>query len=83
MSDAVLVAVLSLSGTLIGSLAGIMTANKLAMWRIEQLEKKVAEHNGIKDRTVILEQGQKTLFRLHDENRDDIRELLEYHKEEK
>lgn len=83
MSDAVLVAVLSLSGTLIGSLAGIMTANKLAMWRIEQLEKKVAEHNGIKDRTVILEQGQKTLFRLHDENRNDIRELLEYHKEEK
>ena len=69
MSDAVLVAVLSLSGTLIGSLAGIMTANKLATWRIEQLEKKVAEHNGIKDRTVILEQGQKTLFRLHDENR--------------
>ena len=83
MSDAVLVAVLSLSGTLIGSLAGIMTVNKLAMWRIEQLEKKVAEHNGIKDRTVILEQGQKTLFRLHDENRNDIRELLEYHKEEK
>ena len=83
MSDAVLVAVLSLSGTLIGSLAGIMTANKLATWRIEQLEKKVAEHNGIKDRTVILEQGQKTLFRLHDENRNDIRELLEYPKEEK
>ena len=43
----------------------------------------MAEHNGIKDRTVILEQGQKTLFRLHDENRNDIRELLEYHKEEK
>ena len=83
MSDAVLVAVLSLSGTLIGSLAGLMTAIKLATWRIEQLEKKVAEHNGIKDRTVILEQGQKTLFRLHDENRNDIRELLEYHKEEK
>ena len=38
MSDAVLVAVLSLSGTLIGSLAGILTANKLVVWRIEQLE---------------------------------------------
>ena len=55
MSDAVLVAVLSLSGTLIGSLAGIMTANKLATWRIEQLEKKVAEHNKIVERTYKLE----------------------------
>lgn len=83
MSDAVLVAVLSLSGTLIGSLAGILTANNLVVWRIEQLEKKVSEHNGIKDRTVILERDQKTLFRLHDENREAIRELQDYHKEER
>ena len=43
----------------------------------------MSEHNGIKDRTVILERDQKTLFRLHDENREAIRELQDYHKEER
>lgn len=83
MSEGVLVALLSMAGTLLGSIAGIMTANKLTMWRIEQLEKKVEKHNGLNDRTVILERDQKTLFRLHDENRSDIRELQEYHKEDR
>ena len=37
----IIVGVLSLVGTLIGSIAGIMTAQKLTVYRIEQLEKKV------------------------------------------
>lgn len=37
----IVVGVLSLVGTLIGSIAGIMTAQKLTVYRIEQLEKKV------------------------------------------
>lgn len=55
MSDAVLVALLSLAGTVIGSLVGILTANKLTNYRIEQLEKKVDKHNSVVERTYKLE----------------------------
>lgn len=34
-------------GTTIGSIAGILTANKLTNYRIEQLEKKVSAHNNL------------------------------------
>ena len=47
MSEAVIVAILSLLGTLVGSLAGILTANKLTNYRIAQLEKKVEKHNSV------------------------------------
>lgn len=50
MAPEVFVAVLSLLGTLIGSLAGIITANKLTTYRIEQLEKKVDKHNNLIER---------------------------------
>lgn len=55
MSDAVIVAILSLIGTLVGSVAGIMTANKLVLYRIEQLEKKVEKHNNVVERVFTLE----------------------------
>lgn len=60
MSDVVLVGVLSLAGTLIGSVAGIMTANKLTAYRIEQLEKKVDKHNTLVERMVVVEQSTKS-----------------------
>ena len=59
MGSEVLVAVLSLTGTLIGTLGGILTANKLTAYRIEQLEKKVNKHNQVIERTFRLE-GQMT-----------------------
>ena len=59
MPDAVFVAVLSLIGTLGGSLLGILAANKLTNYRIEQLEQKVQKHNNIVERTFKLE-GQMT-----------------------
>ena len=68
MGEAILVAVLSLCGTLIGSIAGILTANKLTNYRIEQLEKKVEKHNGVIERTFRLE------GRMN-ETEHDVREL--------
>lgn len=44
MSDIVIVALLSLVGTVIGSFAGILVANKLSNYRIEQLEKKLDKY---------------------------------------
>ena len=55
MDNTVIVALLSLAGTAIGSVAGIMAANKMAMYRIEQLEKKVAQHNSLVERMYKLE----------------------------
>lgn len=55
MSEAIIVAVLALIGTLGGTFGGILTANKLTNYRIEQLEKKVEKHNGIIERVYQLE----------------------------
>ena len=68
MSEGVLVALLSLAGTLLGSLAGILTASRLTNYRIEQLEKKVEKHNQVMERTFCLE-GRMT------EAEHDIRDL--------
>ena len=55
MSEVVVVAILSSIGTLMGSLCGILTANKLTNYRIEQLEKKVEKHNQVIERVYKLE----------------------------
>ena len=52
MTDTVIVAIISLLGTLLGSFGG----TQLVKYRIEQLEKKVEKHNSIVERTYILEE---------------------------
>jgi len=39
----------------LGSLAGILTANRLVVYRIEQLEAKVSKHNNLVERIYRLE----------------------------
>ena len=67
MQTEILVAVLSLAGTLLGSLAGILAANKLTTYRIEQLEKKVEKHNCLNDRLIVAEQSCKSAHHRLDE----------------
>jgi hypothetical protein len=55
----ILVAVLSFVGTCIGSIAAIMTSNRLVTYRIDQLEMKVQKHNDVINRTYILEEQMK------------------------
>ena len=55
MQPEIIVALLSLVGTLAGSLLGVLASNKLTNYRIEQLEKKVAAHNNVIERTYKLE----------------------------
>ena len=55
MSEGVIVAVLSLVGTLAGTFGGILVSNKLTNYRLEQLEKKVQAHNNLVERTYHLE----------------------------
>ena len=55
MQPEITVALLAFLGTLIGTLGGILTANKLTNYRIAQLEKKVEKHNSVVERTYRLE----------------------------
>lgn len=56
MSDAIIVALIGLAGSGLGSLIGIFASQKLTGYRLEQLEKKVGEHNKVVERTYKLEQ---------------------------
>ena len=55
MSDVIVVALISLAGTALGTWGGIRQANKLTNYRIEQLERKVDKHNNVIERTYQLE----------------------------
>ena len=50
MNEAILTALLSLLGTMMGTFGGIITGTKLMNYRIEQLEKKVEKHNNVVER---------------------------------
>ena len=67
MQPEMVVAVCSMIGTLVGSLAGIMTANKLTNYRIEQLADKVKKHNNLIERMAIVEQSAKSAHHRIDE----------------
>ena len=68
MSDAIIVAILGFAGTLMGSLLGVVAAQKLTQYRLQQLEEKVNRHNNLIERTYKLE-GQM------EECRHDLKEL--------
>lgn len=55
MDNTIFIAILSLVGTCIGSLAGILTANKLVNYRLSQLEDKVSKHNNLIERMYSVE----------------------------
>ena len=73
MSETVIVALLSLVGTVAGSALGVIASNKLIQYRLEQLEKKVQAHNNLIERSYKIE-GQL------EECQHDIRDLKSYHK---
>lgn len=58
MTPEIIVAILSMAGTAIGSITGVLAANKLTNYRISQLEKKVDKHNTVIERTFLIEQTQ-------------------------
>jgi len=56
MGPEIIIALIGLAGSVIGSFAGIMVSAKLTTYRLEQLEKKVEKHNNIVERTYKLEE---------------------------
>ena len=73
MPDAVIVALISGSFTLVGTILGIVASAKMTNYRIEQLEKKVEKHNNVVERTYKLE------GRMN-EAEHDLKDLKQYHK---
>ena len=67
MPTEIVVAGLSLFGTLGGSIIGILTANQLTKYRIEQLENKVNKHNNLVERMIVVEQSTKSAHHRIDE----------------
>ncbi|MBO5747374.1 MAG: hypothetical protein J6S13_09870 [Clostridia bacterium] len=80
MNDAIIVAVLSLVGTLGGSLLGILAANKLTNYRIEQLEKKVEKHNSVIERVYKLEKHEAVIDEEIKVANHRIDDLEDFHK---
>lgn len=58
MPTEIMVALIGLVGSAIGTFTGILASSKLTNYRIEQLEKKVDKHNTVIERTFKLEEGQ-------------------------
>jgi hypothetical protein len=56
MSDTILVAVIGLCGSGLGSLIGVIASSRLTQYRLEQLEKRVQTHNRLIERTYKLEE---------------------------
>ena len=61
MDSTIVIALISFAGTLLGTFGGIITSNKLTTYRIEQLEKKVEQHNNVVKRVYELEK-EKAVF---------------------
>ena len=57
MNNAIIVSLIGLAGSALGSLCGVLVNTKLSNYRIEQLEKKVDKHNHVIDRVYKLEQS--------------------------
>ena len=79
MNSDIVLALLSLFGTVTGSITGILVANRLSTYRIEQLEKKIDKYadnvDEIKERLIVVEQSTKSAHK----RLDDISDQLNIH----
>lgn len=85
MASEIIIGLLSLCGTTIGSVAGILTANKLTNYRIGQLEKKVDKHNNVISRTYALEtrmEVQEEKIKVANHRIDDLEHLEHAHNDD-
>lgn len=78
--ESIIVAILSLVGTLAGSLGGILAANKMTNYRIQQLEIKVEKHNKVIERVYELEKDEAVIDEEIRVINHRIADLEKYHK---
>ena len=73
MTD-IVVALIALLGTMLGTFGGILTSSKLTNYRIQQLEGKVEKHNNFAERIPLI-QAELT------DHKERIEHLEKYHEE--
>ena len=61
METDVIVALIALAGTVLGSSGGVLVSSKLTAYRLQQLEKRVAEHNNYARRMPVVEEQIKVI----------------------
>ncbi len=61
MDSNIVVALIALAGTALGTFGGILTSSKLTSYRLQQLEKRVAEHNHYAERIPVVEEQIKVI----------------------
>ena len=71
MSETIIISLISLVGTLAGSLGGILVSSKMTNYRIAQLAKKVDKHNNFAEKIPIINEQIKVInHRLEDLERE-------------
>ncbi len=80
MTETIVVSLISLAGTLVGSLLGVIATARLTTYRLEQLEKKVDKHNNVVERVYILEKHEEVVEEKIKTANHRIDDLEEYHK---
>ncbi len=73
MTD-IMVALIALFGTMIGTFGGILTSSKLTNYRIQQLESKVEKHNNFAVKIPIMQAEL-------DDHKERIEHLEKYHEQ--
>ncbi len=73
MTD-IVVALIALFGTMLGTFGGILTSSKLTNYRIQQLENKVEKHNNFAERIPLIQAELK-------DHKERIEHLERYHEE--
>lgn len=61
MPTEIIVAIIAFAGTALGTYGGILTSSKMTNYRIQQLEKKVDEHNNFARRVPVIEEQIKVI----------------------
>lgn len=72
MSTEIIVALISLIGTLGGSFGGILVSSKMTNYRLQQLESRVAEHNNFARKIPVIDEQIKVInHRIEDLERSE------------
>ncbi len=80
MPNEIVTALLTLTGSLAGTFGGIIVSSKLTNYRIEQLEKKVEQHNKVIERVYKLERADEVEAEKLKVINHRIDDLEQYHK---
>ena len=75
MSVELTIAIMSSLSSLIIAITSIVVNNRILGYKVDELTKKVEEHNKLVERVAILERDTKTAFNRIDENREEVRAL--------